>query len=312
MFYTHVLRRALNELMPNGRGSNLAPNYDAEVFRARAANGTLTFQGRVLEDGAVAQLGNYLRRWINISCDEGHNLHWAKGFFFLHQIRGVKDSHPHPPEHRREALARFIAENGITMNTLRTDCENWRVDIGVEVMSEKGDSVFWRTDSHPHILHDVLGIPLDKAAAMTKMNHGRYYRDHTSHLTQLAGFRLTPGCTEGRGLLRIAKMQAYQTDKAITANPGEGRGYHAKHTTVAQLVDKGSPEFLNKLFDTFASCADQRVPSHARFEIRIPFISEQFAFVDAATRNWDKYLVAFPTEIWWCVGPFTVVDLRLI
>jgi hypothetical protein len=94
-------------------------------------------------------------------------------------------------------------------------------------------------------------------------------------------------------------MQAYQTDKALTANPGEGRGHHAKHVTLSQLIDSNHPVFLDKLYQLYEAAAYKNSASHARIEARVPYKYHQYIFPEGLNIEWEKYLVAIPTDVWW-------------
>lgn len=298
LFYDHVMRPAINQLLPNARGSNLAPDYGSEMYRSRAASGAFTFAGRLIGDEAAANLGNTLRQHIERACEEGHDLSWARGFFFLHQIRGVKDARPHDFTSSLRALDDILAENGISRQTLRDNPYDWYLDIGLELVSEHGESLAWRTDAHANVVHEVLGVDADKARNMTRLGAPRYYRDFTSHLTQVSGMRLSPS-KEGQGDFEVKKIQMYQTDKAITANPAEGRGYHAKHVTLSQLLNRNNPDHLDKLYNLYGAAAREGVQSHARIELRVPYARHRLVFRDDADIDWRKYLVAVPVDLWW-------------
>ena len=116
---------------------------------------------------------------------------------------------------------------------------------------------------------------------MSKVGSSRYTRDHTSHLTAVSGFRVLPRGSAGP--LKIAKIQAYQTDKTITAEPNSGRGHHAKHVTLTELIDKNNPLFLEKLLNLYTSAAETGVQSHARIEVRVPFSSNGLVFNEYST-----------------------------
>ena len=297
LFYQHCMRPALVDAMPQGRGDDLPPTYDAELFRARARNGQLVFSGRVLGVESVNELGDRFREKIEEACFQGHGLEWAKDFFFLHQIRGTKNARPHDPTDARTRLTEFLHENGLSQDILRANREDWFRDIGLEISSDIGDSLAWRTDSHPHLLHDIFQIPMRHATKMTTMGSSKYFRDYTSHLTQVAGCRVRPGARNGP--FEIRRMQAYQTDKALTANPGEGRGYHAKHVALSQLMDSRHPDFLNRLYQLYESAGHEGSTSHARIEARVSYLFHKDIFPEDLEIEWEKYLVAIPTDVWW-------------
>ncbi|RXW17373.1 hypothetical protein EST38_g8477 [Candolleomyces aberdarensis] len=311
LFYEHCMRPALVDAMPRCRADDLPPTYSAELFRARAPNGQLVFSGRMVGADAVGELGNRFREHIESACAQGLSLEWARGFFFLHQIRGTKNVEPHDLRDASSRLNDFLHQNGLSRTVLRANPHDWYLDIGLEVSSDLNSSLAWRTDSHPHLLHDIFTIPMGHAIRMTTMGSSSYTRDFTSHLTQVAGCRVQPG-VQGRGPYGIRKMQAYQTDKALTANPGEGRGYHAKHITLSQLIDSNHPRFLDKLYELYEEASRKNSASHARIEARVPYSFHRRIFPEELNIEWERYLVAIPTDVWWWLRAYPVLAYKYI
>lgn len=302
LFFEHVTRVALNRLMPGLRGSNLPPDFDAELWRSRHENGSMEFSGRVLSSDVAEQLGDALREALEEACTRGIALDWARGFFFLHQIKGVKDSNPHDLVDAAAAFEHFLAINHLSREMIEKSPDEWAFDLGAEASSASGkDSMAWTAGCHAAVLRDAARIPEKHAVRMTQLGSTSYYKDPTSHLTEVAGCRVTPGVL-GRGPLEVVKMQLYQTDKTLTASQGEGPGIHAKHITLKQLLDKKNPSvFLEKLFDVCQKARDAGVVSNGRFEIRVPYPNLEAAYAALKALNWRKYLVVIPCDDWWWV-----------
>ncbi|TEB22048.1 hypothetical protein FA13DRAFT_1714375 [Coprinellus micaceus] len=311
-FY-RVLRGVINDLLPNNRGGNLAPDLGSEMFRSRAANGTLTFGGRVLDEDSAAQLGECLRDAIDNAIADGEQIEWARGFFFLHQIRGVKDGHPHSPDRADEAFRAFLDDHGLSEEALDEEPDNWFFDIGVEISStNKDDSIAWRTDSHFHLLHEVCGIDHIHSKRLTSMGSTLYYRDFTSHLVDVAGCRVDTGVGPARGRLGILRMQAYQSDKSLTANPAEGNGFHAKHTTLSQLIDKNNPAFFDGIYKIYENSEQQGIISNARIEVRLPYAFQHLFYGVGNEADWRRWVVAIPCEAWWGIRYLPIVAYKMV
>lgn len=298
-FYT-VARRVFDELLPTNRGGNLPPTMDAELFRARGIDGKLHFGRRLLDEESARQLGDRLREAIEDAIEDGEPVEWARGFFFLHQIRGVKDGHPHSPHRAAEAFEAFLIHHGLSADVLEQNSDKWVVDIGVEASSTSGeDSLAIRADSHYHIAVDICEIDPAQAERMTSTGSSLYVKDHTSHLVDVAGCRIDTGTGPSRGALGILKIQAYHTDKNITASPAEGAGFHAKHTTLSQMADKNHPGFFDKLYNLFEESQKAGIVSSARIEARIPYRHQHRFYAEGNQIDLRKYLVAVPCEAWW-------------
>lgn len=300
-FY-NVARRVFDELLPANRGGNLPPNMEAELFRARSSDGRLHFGKRILDEESARLLGDRLREAIEDAIEDGEPVEWARGFFFLHQIRGVKDGHPHSLDHCDEAFDAFLTHHGLSADVLEQNPDDWVVDIGVEVTSVSGeDSLGLRTDSHYHIAVELCGIDPAQAARMTSTGSSLYVRDHVSHLVDVSGCRIDTGTGPSRGAFGILKIQCYHTDKNVTASPAEGAGYHAKHTTLGQLIDKNHPGFFDKLYAVYEDCQKQGMVANIRIEARLPFRFQHLFCSGELQVEFRKYFIAVPCVAWWYV-----------
>jgi hypothetical protein len=297
LFFENVTRPSLLALMPDLRGVNLPPTFDAEMWRARSESGHFVTNGRVLSRSVVRELSGKLRDELEAAISRGVRLEWAREFFFLHQIRGVKDANAHHPIDAAHAIYQFVDDNNIDTQAITDYPDNWYVDVGLEISSATGDdSLAWRADSHTALLRDILEIPEVHAVRMTKIGSSSYCKDPVSHLTEVAGCRITPG-VRGRGPLQIFKIQAYHTDKAVTASLGGG--HHAKHISLHQLINDKDGGFLDKLFKVYEDSLNAGVVANARLEVRVPFHMHSRVYNGLEGINWRRYLVAIPCDDWW-------------
>lgn len=300
MFFENVTRIALNRLMPGLRGTNLPPNLSAELWRARNPNGSFEFGGRTVSEAVAAELGDELRVCLEEACGRGVALDWARDFFFLHQIRGVKDSNAHSYDDAGQAFIQFVDENHLSFDEIFNNPESWRIDYGCELSSANGeDTLAWREDSHGSILEEVFQIPRQHANRMTRVGSSSYTKDPTSHMTEVAGFRVVPG-EQGRGPFSITKVQAYQTDKALTASKGDGQGRSSKTYSLKHNFARTSNcTFFADLYSVCEDAIEAGVVSNARVEARVPVSSLDGICQTFHHVNWRKFVVKIECKEWW-------------
>ncbi|KAJ3517569.1 hypothetical protein NMY22_g13939 [Coprinellus aureogranulatus] len=308
-----AIRRTVKSLLPTNRGDNLPPNISSESFRARASNGTLHFSTRVMDEESAAQFGDCLRAAIEDAIDEGKDLEWARGFFFLHQIRGVKDGHPHAPHQSRAAFEAFLETHGLSRTALRANPDRWWFDIGVEISSSNGKySLAWRADSHYHILVRFAQLLEHHARRLTSLGSTLYVKDFTSHLVDVAGGRIDTGSGPAQGPLHIIKVQLYQTDKSLTATPAGGPAFHAKHVTLSQLIDKENPAFFDSLYSLYTSAEKSGIVSNARFEVRLPYRYHHKFYTREVEGEWKPYLVRIHRDTWWALRYMPIIAYKSV
>ncbi|TFK17795.1 hypothetical protein FA15DRAFT_733086 [Coprinopsis marcescibilis] len=304
-WYEKVVRPALSRLAPE-RTNNLPATYSTETFRSRTRNGMLFISGRTISDWDLQYLGDYMRELV-----AENDMGWAEGFFFLHEIRGVKNSSVHTPSATAAttALGDFLTTHGIPPE-VRTEAGvlAW-VDVGIEISSDVGDCLAPRADTIPALISQFSSIPIDKATSMAVAGNGKFYLDPISCMTQVAGCRLSPG-VRGRGPYGVIKLQAYVTDKAVTATPDEGTGRHAKHITLNDMLNNRHERFLTNLYETYIDCVGE-VTSNVRFEVRVPL-----EFGDKVMLHYDSdvirdCLVSLDSRTWWHLRAHRALAFKL-
>ncbi|TFK16556.1 hypothetical protein FA15DRAFT_761382 [Coprinopsis marcescibilis] len=305
-WYEKVVRPALSRLAPE-RSNNLPATYSAETFRSRTRNGMLFISGRTISDWDLQFLGDYMRELVT-----EHDIGWAQDFFFLHEIRGVKNSSVHTPNvtAATAALSDFLTTHGMPHDVASQPGNLAWVDVGIEITSDNGDCLAPRADTIPALITQFSSIPIEKATSMAVAGNGKFYLDPISCMTQVAGCRLSPG-VRGRGPYGVIKLQAYVTDKAITATPDEGTGRHAKHITLNDMLNNRHERFLTNLYETYIDCVGE-VTSNVRFEVRVPM-----EFGDKVMLQYDSdairdCLVAMDSRTWWHLRAHRALAFKLI
>lgn len=290
IFYEAGLRPAVERL----QGDNAAEwpaTYNDEMFRARGANGQLSFQTKVIADWLLPFLGDYIREAL-----ENNGYTWGTGLVFLHQIRGMKHSTSHSvnEESATKALEKFLTDNDLPVE-LANERSDWWLDIGVELASKDQQCLAFRTDSHYHIVLALFGISEDHARRITKPGSSSYTRDMASHLPQVSGCRIAPG-SRSRGPFDIQYFQLYTTDKSLTYRP-DGF-HHGKFITCDKILKGKSKEYIDKLYELYFN-ATKTTYSLARVEMRVPIRFGTEALVTLDSDLMYDSLVSFAPEEWW-------------
>ena len=273
------------------RSAEWPPTYTDEMFRARGRNGTLSFQTKMIPCWNVYALGSRIRSKLR---DAG--VPWATGIVFLHQIRGVKDTtwHDLSENGAEQALDEFLALESLDKETLSRRGK-WWVDVGLEAFSDDKDCLAWRTDSHTAVVQEICQISERNAQRITSVGSSKYTRDMISHLPQVSGCRIEPG-VQGQGGYRVAYLQMYCTDKALTYR--QDQGHHGKFVTCGDITKGRADGFINSLYSLYLNAIGNN-DAHARIEVRVPL-----EFASAVLLGFDqdvitRALVSFPRMEWW-------------
>lgn len=292
IFYEKGFRPAVVELL-GPSAADWPPNYESEMFRARGHNGQLSFMSKMLPEWHVRGLGNTIREHLH-----NNGVSWGEGLVFLHQIRGVKNSSQHTPyEGDSEcALEEWLDENSLKLIDLTGD--NWWVDVGLQISSSKEECLAWRTDSHFHVVKQVLRIRDHQAERITTITSSKYTRDMASHLTAVSGCRISPG-PRAEGPFSVQYLQLYTTDKSLTYRQELGR--HGKFITCSEVLAGKAEKYCENLYNVYLAAMEDNY-SLARVEVRIPIKYASSVLIDLRNEMIHQWLVSFPKVVWWSVS----------
>lgn len=292
-FYEQGLRPAVQKLAED-QSREWPATYIDEMFRARGRNGQLNFQTKIIPAWHVRQLGNAIRSSL-----ERNGSSWSTGLVFLHQIRGVKHSSQHSltQDSAKESLVDFLRENQLLNHDFSrlTASSRWWIDVGVEIASTDQRCLAWRTDSHRHIVHALLGIDRQNADRITSPGSSQYARDPTSHLTAVSGCRVTPG-PRARGSYDLQYLQLYTTDKALIYRPDQGR--FGKFITPADILKGKGIAYAENLYTLYRNAIDNNY-SLARVEVRVPLDHGLSVLLDISDDLIRDSLLSFSPNTWW-------------
>lgn len=288
-FYEQGLRPAVVALT-GASAAEWPPTYAAEMFRARGQQGTLAFQTKTLADWVVPELDPKIRE-----CLVEAGVLWGISIQFLHQIRVVKASNTHSlsPVAASIALEELLAAHDLSMDTIASG--RWWVDVGIEIASKEWRCLAWRTDSHFHVVSNVLELPPTTAARITAQGSSKYARDMTSHFTSVSGCRISPGLRE-QGQYEVAYFQMYTSDKSITYCP-EGR-YSAKHLTGREIIKGREDAYCHDLYELYRETVGLNYWL-ARIEVRVPLHHTSTVLIDIDASRFVRGLVQFEGAVWW-------------
>ena len=298
IFYEKGFHPAVVDIM-GPQASDWPPDYESEMFRARGHNGQLSFVTKMLPDWHVSLLGDKIRE--NLKKNE---VPWGEGLVFLHQIRGVKNSSQHSPYKEDGEIA---LEEWLDINYLRNEdllLGEWWVDVGLQISSDEEECLAWRTDSHFHLLQEVLRIPAHQAHRISSISSSKYTRDMTSHLTAVSGCRINPG-PRAEGPYSVQYLQLYTTDKSLTYR--QDKGHHGKFITCVDVLDGKAERYCENLYQVYLAAIKDNF-SLARIEVRVPIEHATSVLLHIQRASISEWLVSFPRIVWWSV--LTFVQLR--
>ncbi|GLB45961.1 hypothetical protein LshimejAT787_4400010 [Lyophyllum shimeji] len=221
---------------------------------------------------------------------------WATDFFILHTIRGTKHTTLHHLD-RASAdyyLTEFLHDARLSAEV--PEIGEWYIDVGIQISSERHECLQWMTGGHSTMLQEALHIPAHHADRISSINSSKYSRDPVSHLTAVSGFRVSPGL-RARGRYEAVYVQAYTTDKTVTANT-EGR-HHAKYLTTDEAMGQQQPTRTIDGLYTLYQEAQTANSSSARLEVRVPLEFGSQVLLEFDHNRISTCLCAFPRDDWW-------------
>lgn len=300
LWYSSGLRPAIELLLGDGVAHDWPASLETEKARAqKTTGGAPSWTQKIIAREFVYPLADTIRQEIQTEpfLDEA-DTQWAKTFFILHTIRGVKHGYNHTanPVSARYFLNDFIRDCKLVPNAHEDRVGEWWIDVGIEITSEIGACLQWSTGAHRHVVQQFLFISDEDADRITSLNSSKYSRDLSSHLAAVSGFRIEPGA-QAEGPFQAAYIQAYTTDKAVVYNV-EG-SHHAKFLTTSEALSQNHPsKTVDGLYDIY-SAAKGPNSSNARLEVRVPWRYATQVLMEFETAVIRQCLYAFSSETWW-------------
>ncbi|KXN83946.1 hypothetical protein AN958_00784 [Leucoagaricus sp. SymC.cos] len=296
-WYENGLRPAIASLLGEETASEWPATYKAEKERARNHGGGYSWSKKIIPSMYVRDLMDKVRESLDdFALTDDEDNHWARNFFVLHTIRGVKHGTLH---HVDATSAQYYLSEFIESAHLSDEIYEegtWYVDVGIEVSSPSGDCVQWITASHRHIVQQALRIPMNHAIRVTKPSSSLYARDLSSHLTSLSGFRLRPGARV-QGEFEAAYVQAYTTDKTVVYNIDKGR--HSKFVEAKDVMEtKNLDNNVGSILKIYEAAATAN-PLKARLEVRVPLSKAPHVLTQFNPTVMRNCLCTFPWADWW-------------
>ncbi|KXN82138.1 hypothetical protein AN958_03192 [Leucoagaricus sp. SymC.cos] len=295
-WYENGFRPAIAALLGEQTASEWPATYKAEKERARNHGGGYSWSKKIIPSVYVEDLMEKVRESLDdFALTDPEDNDWARNFFVLHTIRGVKHSTLHhvDPASAQHYLSEFINSAHLSDEIYEHGC--WYVDVGIEISSPAGDCVQWITASHRKVVQQALRISMQHATRITKSSSSLYARDLSSHLTSLSGFRLHPGsCAQGE--YEAVYVQAYTTDKSVVYNID--KGHHSKYIDVKDVIDMKGADHLESILRIYEAAATAN-PSKARLEVRVPFSKAAHVLTQFESTIMRECLCTFPRNDWW-------------
>ncbi|KDR65253.1 hypothetical protein GALMADRAFT_148842 [Galerina marginata CBS 339.88] len=301
-FYEKGFRPAIAKLL-NIESLEWPATYDDEFWRARGRGGQLSFCTKVIPKESVPLLGDAIRDALR---DNG--VPWYEGLVFLHQIRGVKHatSHTDTRTGARAALDDFVESNELDYDALRL--ATTYIDVGLNVVSDDGKCLGWKTTGHFTILEHMLRVSRTVACRLTKPTSTQYIRDPIMHLNDVSGWRIAPG-VQGRGPFECHYFQGYSTGKALTARIENG--HHAKYLTCEDVLNGKATTWTRSLYELFLNAAKANLAA-ARMEMRVPLKNAKEVLIRVDKELLRSNLVSVSPSTWWGFGAYRVLACHLL
>ncbi|QRV74549.1 hypothetical protein RhiJN_02564 [Ceratobasidium sp. AG-Ba] len=292
------------------RAEDVRNEREAEGTHSAIPRGRRVQQtGRSVHSDYLNTLVAEMRKIVN----KEPKLAWARSFFFVIEMRGLKDqpgSMHLPPEEAPVTAAGGLIDDSprvaaveqtlsafVTKNLEPDSCF---VDLGMNIRLPIDDDAYEcplpAADAHAAILSYLLGISLEECMEYVSGKGGYYQRDDLAGLKTVAGFRFRVPPAYNHW---ITYIQLYFSDKVLTYNLT--LPHHAKRVTCFEVLsnfDKWRKHHFQPLSASFGGAPASQV-MHMRLEVRTEhsqYPHVQLRIPDAILRSW-MYVVA-PEDFW--------------
>jgi len=262
-------------------------SFKAAQFKDRNHGRGFSNSGVIISALRLSEFDQQIRYHI----DTEPLLEWAAGYFWGTEIRGVKDAYTHPisaPQAERLRLLELMTED------INTTYGTWYVDVGLEFILG-GQALLWSTDSHSQIMQAALGIDASEANSIMS-KRSKYFRDVSTHLESLSGFRAILDDNSWNNLVSAVYIHAYTSDKSQTYHPENGR--YGKTLTLKEAMHGNPPPWCQNLLNLYRDAA-RNVDVAARIEVRCPLEFADECLVSFPEDELRASLTCYKREIWW-------------
>jgi hypothetical protein len=296
--YEKCVRQALLQVAPTNAG-HIPVCYQDEKFRVRhgrQADGRIQYSYGTVDVAGhlVNNFGRILKRLLLRKLD------FAKGCFFVHQIRGTRAVSEHDgnnQEDREQSFTDWV--KWASEEETADDLSVWYADVGLEVRIEDG-CLQWRADAHRDLLSFALPGASEQAIQRLCTPHStRYDKDTSSNIEALAGFRAEPKST--RNNFGVVYVNCYTTDKQIMYHPSANGYRNSKGVTAKSLLnlkDGDKDPIIEGMFEAIHH-AQREFDGHARIEMRLPIAHATSAFQRIPDDLLRRSLILYNRETWW-------------
>jgi hypothetical protein len=301
LWYDLVLRPALLTMYPT-RDSELPATYRRHKLNSRVDSGQIRPYHHIVSSNALSILEDNMR---DLVVEAGEELAWARGFFFGHQIRGVKGDTVHlladNPDERNEGMEEALQHAmsiAFREDIEDGDLENFYVDVGLEFYAPEC-AVQWHSDSHgPVLRREIPGLTPSQAARTCRPGAPDYFQDIQAQITFIAGGRIVPRVDEDN-VHHLAYMQLYSTEKAISHTPNLNRNVIYLNAASATRAAPGAAKKLEDMSDRARTAGEHKVATCARVEVRVPYSHTLQVLQPFSRREIREHLLTFRASVWW-------------
>jgi hypothetical protein len=290
-----VLRPSVLSLQPE-RGSEFATSYAQQYANQRRPNGTMRLITRMI----TSRLLDRLVLAMNDKVD-AQGMDWAQGFFFGHELRGIKSISKHQgfedPTSPADAIDALL-EQYFLMHEIDDIRHQFYIDVGIEYFLPE-HCLLWKRQSHgPLMTHLMPVLDPDDVARMVTLGAKGYYQDVTALLRDVCGFRLAPSIQDAVST-GIFYIQCYATEKNV-ADSGI-----LNHNTLSLPLAEGfrgtktAMNLIESMFSRMSAAHRGKVESCARIEIRMPLDDAADVLVSLPNQLLAQCLIPIRASTWW-------------
>jgi hypothetical protein len=193
-WYENGFHPAIATLLGQSIASEWPANYSTEQFRAKKTRGGFAWGTKLIPSNVVDHLANCIRMELDLNpLIADNDIAWARNFFILHTIRGMKHSTYHQVDVESAEYYLYDFVQSAQLSNEVPEVGDWYINIGIKISSNQEECLQWTTATHYQVVQQALGISDQNAKRISDINPSKYSRDPVSHLTAIGGFHAIPG-----------------------------------------------------------------------------------------------------------------------